>query len=156
MSKKKAIPPKIEALEGLAEVLGPTDAVAKTPWSEQKERAIRQAARAGFNVERILFGASLEDQVSCYINQVVEIVERQPTFKNVNILEAVRDCLARRLSGFFREDCVLKDDCLELALSFLYLFPTLCETLDRTLSVRELKALDVEELLSHRRRHRHT
>ena len=72
--------------------------------------------------------------------------------KHDNLLQLVTEDLAYRLSLRFTGDIHAPDGCRAVASSLLYLYPKLWKTLDRSFPLEELGALDINELLTGRRR----
>jgi hypothetical protein len=157
MPKKKASDAKLESLKRSIEDLGLGGNREPRPWSGRKEKAKSAAEKAGFSVERILFGWSLENQVAYSVERAIQAHEHLfPAKTTDSFLATIAGDVARSLGLAFKDcnDITLQDEAVELALSCLYLFPRLWEALDKPLTLKAIKALDFDELLSRRHKPR--
>jgi GH15 family glucan-1,4-alpha-glucosidase len=129
-------------------------------WAECTQKATKHAQRSGFDVERILFtGRSLEEAVydaAAYAIEVSEGMRKMSDPSSQTFLKRIRDCLATKLELWWDGDGLnpRPENLSKLALSFLYLFPKLWKATNKQLSLDKMKALDLEELLSERRKPR--
>lgn len=157
MSKKRTSDAKREPKERV-EATGLGGAVQETPWPETKNRASVIAKTGGFDVERILFAGSLDTAIAYIAEEVAGNRERFPEIQRlmpeVTFLQLVAERLANRLSLHFTDgdDMGITPDAMNLALSFLYLFPKLWKALDKPLTLDQINALDFKKLLSERRK----
>ena len=127
--------------------------VEETPWHILKGYANREATGAGFDVERILLGCSLDERVAESVQDAIKACKELPG-KHDNLLKIVAADLAYRLSLRFTGDIHVPDGCREVASSLLYLYPKLWKILDRPFTLEELGGLDINRLLTGRRRRR--
>ena len=152
MSKKKsgdATVAKLKELKEQVEECGLGGGGQQSPWPEQKRRAVDCAVKAGSVVERILFGRALESQIMISAKRAVEACEQLPILRTDTFLATIAGDIANKLARIFRDEneVYIKDDALELALSFLYLFPKLWKALDKPLTLDKIRALDFDDLL---------
>lgn len=126
----------------------------RIPWPELKRRAANAARKRRLDVEQILCNGSLEQLVAYSAKLAIEAWEGVPLGDDEDFLRTLGDNLANRLALRFIDgnDIATRQDALELALSFLYLFPRLWNALRKPLSLDEIRDLDFDELLSERRR----
>ena len=157
MSKRQTSKVKRE-LKELGEAVESGGVGEQAPWPEQKRRASVRARKGHFDVERILFRVTLEDDVAYFAKAVARdrrlSPELQQSSPKTTFLALVAERLADRLALRFRDgdDMSITPDAVELALSFLYLFPKLWKALDKPLTIDEIDVLDFEKLLSERRK----
>lgn len=125
-------------------------------WRANTKTAMRNAARAGFDVEHLLFhDKSLEDAVCDAAKCAIEMNKDkgfayQTGVVNDPFLKTICGCLANDLAvSWGMSDCV-SEDFHSLALSFLYLFPKLWKATNKRLSLDKIEAIDLDELLSER------
>ena len=134
MSKKNTRD-SLRELKELAEKAGLGGAGKEIPWSEQKARARECAKKGRFDVERILLNGTLEAQIAYqakyFADDLREDLRAYPGQQQVPtanaVLKLVATYLADKLALRFRDGDSLdvSSDAIELALSFLYLFPKL-------------------------------
>jgi hypothetical protein len=141
MSKNKAPDPRGEKFKALIEERQSSG----IPWPEHKKRARRWAMKVGFDVELILFGRSLEDEIAYQALQAIKTCEGLCYSETDEFLRFISEQLAIKLGWRFRDDSGMTDEAMPLALSFLYLFPKLWKALNKPLTLEKIKALDLDD-----------
>ncbi len=124
-------------------------------WPEFKRQGRLRAVKMGFDVERLLFfGDSLDERIADLTEQAIKDREEfSRLWGNASLLKVISDKLADELALLFTDgnDSGYTDDIIRLALSFLYLFPKFWKATEKPLTLDEMKALDIDDLLSERR-----
>jgi len=126
------------------------DSDLEATWAALKERGKARAEKSEFDLERMIFGSSLEDQIADVAEDRIAKIERFGSGSADSLLREICDALADDIASKFDPEGKGSEYANELAASLLYLYPKLREATDKSFTMDEANALDFDELLSER------